>query len=889
MRNINAASLAKINSQYGIESVIVLQIQWPNGSVYYGEKEYPQFGVEGRIISTGSIDDVVGVGQSGSSRSVSFTLSDHDGALKNYFDNVDLHKVPARILQYFDGLPFSDAFLIFDGSINTPIQWNEGTRTLEITVMSPLENREFGFSPDEAYFGLVPNSLMGSAWPIAFGTNIRVPALAINESPNILLSSGFAIVDEDLWEAELADLSKQSEAAKAQALAAYAAGVFASFTAATYINGSEHSFIGLGGVEVVDDPPDDYNSYLQYHNQSNQYYAQYTQFSNDFIKIEAEIASKSAEFLLQKGYAFKTVNILSTHAPRDTPLVVQIGSNRWNVSINGSQMVIGSRVVPPKTIAASFATFNQGDTSRSWEGRKNQEKFTWIPGGTRLKVMNLPMKYVVTLGTVQVLNVFGRQQGMFVPVPPEYLRIEQTPFITKIGQTVFATTVTTTLPLTSIEDAEGQQIWQDDTIYVDVVSGVPGRLVDILTYAIQNFTNLGIDSASFAQARLYTDSIPMNHVVRDRRDTLEYMEAIAFQGKCALWINDNIVYIRYLPIEPAPVDTITVANILEDSLSIFTTSTEEVVTKYVAIWKLTESQQENNEIVFRYNMEKYNYHEEQYNFFAFNDPGSVGWSARYWSVRKGTMYKKIKFKTDLTKLNLEAFDAVLIDIVPMVSCVPVVGIIESATYSSDAKEIDFVVWIPVRLGELCPSPFGYPASELALYGDPSDLGIYTGNPFEKMRDPTRFMAGSLNYYIPHAFAALSPLHAGVPYPLEAGTDTAIGVDTFIFNGLMNLALPAVDLTTANDYRKYDVGTVKDVPLDDGTLAGAYFGTIIGSVEGSTSKYRIQLFGKNQVVSATQALIASDSPKIPNGTPVILIKVTGLYYFQAPVWLTPDAT
>jgi hypothetical protein len=889
MRNIPAAALAKINSQYGIEALIILQIQWPNGTVHYGDKEKPIEGVEGRILNAGNIDDVVGVGQSGSSRSVSFTLSDHDGTLKNYFDHVDLHKIPCRILQTFEGLGLGGAFVIFDGQINTPIQWNEGERTLEITVMSLLESREFGFSPDEAYFGIVGNSVMGQAFPIAFGTNIRLPALSINESPQIMLAQGFGIVDEEQWEEEIDDLAAQAQLAYQNARNAQAAETASSFIANTYRNGSEHSYIGLGGAVIVDDPPDDYQTYLQYKNQADQYGQQYVQFSNEYLKIQNEVAAKRKEFAAQKATAARAVAILSTNAPRGVPLVVQIGENRFNVVLNGAQMVINGIVQPPKPRKSAFATYGDNDQSRNWEGQKTRQKYQWVAGGTKLKVLNLPMKYVVSLNGVNILNVFGKQQGMYVPVPRDKYVTQFTPFITKTGQVVFATTITTTLPLTSIQDDAGNQVWEDDQIYVDLVSGIPGRMVDILIYAISTFTNLGYDPGSFATARMYTDAIPMNHVVQERRDTLEYCEAIAFQGKCALWVNDNRVYIRYLPVEPTPVDTITTNDILEDTLSIFTTDTEDVVTKYIALWKFSQDQPENNQIVFRYNMQKYNYQDESYTFFAFNDPGSVGWSARYWSVRKGTVYKKIKFKTDLTKMNLEAFDAVLVDIVPMVSCVPVVGIVESAVYDSDAKEIDFVVWLPVRLGELCPFAFGYPASENALYGDPADPGIYTGNPFEKMLDPTNFMTPTFNYYTSRSFGALSPLR-GTPYYSEQGTDQPISVDTFIMNGVMNQADPAgIDLEKSNDYRKYEIKPLKDIPVADADANLTFFATTIGKPEGvdDIAMYRCQLYGSEKKVNARQAFVSEDSPRLPNGTPVIMIKVAGMYYFQAPIWVTPD--
>lgn len=892
MRNINSTALAQVQKQYGIESIIVIEIDWPSGvPSFYGEKEHPEYGIEARILTLGSIDDVIGVGSSGNSKSISVTLSDHDGVLKNLFDFVDLHYVPCKIRQWFEGIPFANSFVLFDGYINTPISWKEGERTLDLTIMTILENREIGFSPDESYFNIVGHSLLGAAWPIIFGTVTQSPLLRIHDTPTILTARGFGIVDEKVWQTELDDLAKQAQLAHDQALSAYVAGLFASHVAATYIDGIEDDHIGLGGVDVVTNPPDDYSQYLSYNDQSNQYYQQYTNYSNEYVKIQLTISEKSREFQLHKSYlpGGAGVPILSPNVPRGVPLVIEIGEDRFNANIQGNTLYVGTFIKPPKPKATSFATYDDNTSIRTWQGEKSRQKFNWIPGGTRLKVINLPINYIISIGTSQPIAIYGQQQGAFVPIPTNLYTIQQTPFITRTGQTVFATTLTMTTPLSLVPNVYNQYLWDSDNIYADVIGPVPGRMVDILQYVIDNFSSLEYDPVSFSIARLFTDGIPMNHAIRDRRECLTYIEAIAFQGKCVCWIKDSVVYIRYQPVEPIPVDTISLGNILEKTLEIYSTNTEDVVTKYIATWKFNESQPENNELVFRYNLARYFLHEDTYNFFAFNDPGSVGWSARYWSMFKATVFKKIKFKSDISLIHLESFDAVNVNLLGLAANEVVVGIVESATYDSDNKEIDFVIWLPVRLGEMYHWRYVYPASELALYGDPSDLGIYTGNPFQFMKDPFKFLNGYPTPYNFHAIGALPPMHP-IPYDIESPSDTPLTVDTFVMNALVNgLGPPGIDLNTANDYTQHEVKTLADIPLADETPALPYFGTVIGQVGEDKRVYKLAILGGNRTIKATCLQLDAESPVIPVGTPVITLKVKGVYYIQPPIWLFPDTS
>jgi hypothetical protein len=71
----------------------------------------------------------------------------------------------------------------FEGGIASPIEWNEGDRTLSFDVLSKIFDVETGFSVEEGDFINVPRSFIGKAWPLVFGTVLNAPTVAIDEIP----------------------------------------------------------------------------------------------------------------------------------------------------------------------------------------------------------------------------------------------------------------------------------------------------------------------------------------------------------------------------------------------------------------------------------------------------------------------------------------------------------------------------------------------------------------------------------------------------------------------------------------------------------------------------------------------------------------------------------
>ena len=222
------------------------------------------------------------------------------------------------------------------------------------------------------------------------------------------------------------------------------------------------------------------------------------------------------------------------------------------------------------------------------------------------------------------------------------------------------------------------------------------------------------------------------------------MQEIAFQCRCALWIDNGTVYMKYLPEEPDADDTITESDIdAENGIEVELTSTEELVTKMTVGWHLRyvtppgrvttlQWQQagigpmvspvsnlsydpgniKDNaySVVLRHNINKYLIHEASYDWYIFNQPDIVYKMATFWLIRKSNTWKRVRFTTPLHKLNLETFDTVLLSFShPHVASGPVKAIVESTRYDSANNCIHFQCLTPVMAGTSAAYPWFWPA------------------------------------------------------------------------------------------------------------------------------------------------------------------------------------
>jgi len=182
VRNLTAAALAKIAQSHGTEPINIVEIDWePGVPTAYADKKLVvgNVTIPGSILSLGNLDSVLDVFRANTSQAIDLALDDSNGEIKTLIDTKDVHQITVRVYQYFDGMALSDKFLVFAGRLNSPIRWSEATRTFSFGVLSQIEDKEFGFSPEEGQIPGLPSNLIGRPWPSIFGTVLDVPAVTL--------------------------------------------------------------------------------------------------------------------------------------------------------------------------------------------------------------------------------------------------------------------------------------------------------------------------------------------------------------------------------------------------------------------------------------------------------------------------------------------------------------------------------------------------------------------------------------------------------------------------------------------------------------------------------------------------------------------------------------
>lgn len=195
MRTLSPTALAKLQTRLGNEPVVILEIQWfkDGGWQSYADRDITG-GVKGKILELSDLDDVVAITENNDSQEIQVTFDDTDGSLKDIINYTDIHLRDVRVWQWFEGLALADKFLLFCGKINSPIVWSEGEQTLSFSIVSRIEDKEFGFSPEEGQFTYIPVDLIGKVWPSCFGTPLDVPCVAIGQAVHGTTLGGLGVL-----------------------------------------------------------------------------------------------------------------------------------------------------------------------------------------------------------------------------------------------------------------------------------------------------------------------------------------------------------------------------------------------------------------------------------------------------------------------------------------------------------------------------------------------------------------------------------------------------------------------------------------------------------------------------------------------------------------------
>jgi len=768
MRNISPAGLAKLATRLGNEPITIIEVDWaPNYTRAYADRDVGD--IPGRIIEVGDLDNVVNVSASNSSQSLNVTIDDTDGTLKAVFDGHDIHKRNARVYQYFEGLDLTDKFLLFAGKVSSPITWNERDRTVKFTIVSQLEDREVGFSAEEGQFPYLPADLVGKPWPMIFGTVQDCPALQVNHAVQGTTLTGAGVVAGQEYYSRFPIYNNGSNIDDnvGVSLAQISAQLSVLWCAEACANWAEDSA------------------------KAKEYLDQINELERQRTKIVAQMSARQMCANWQRAQQFAAANSQGNGAnpikvlggedfPQDTPIVIDINGAWFWGHFHGQDFFVTRRYcediaqkaanayneqsqscpyhyedtdpikfdyrinVPCSCAWANYGTcecreygwiIKTGGRSADQKGDSPILQQFWADAGATVRMhSDEQITYIVSIvpGTVVTVKAYKQFTGerRLVTVPTELYRVE-----TRTYGTVSAVQLVFNKPLSTIVD----QGWSDD-IYVTFQSSVGPDTIDILKYLIDNYTDLEWDRpvteggrGTFDHVQQKLAAFPANFPILDRKNTLQVLQEIAFQARCALWISNGVFYIKYLPEEPAADSTITVSDLDADQgIEVELTPTEDLVTKMKVKWRLswapgaTDRDKDKSEktMILRHNVTRYGTQEQEYDWYIYNQPDTIYKCATFWLIRKSNTWKRIKFKTFLQKLNLETFDTVNLDFAGgYVTSSAVKAIVEQANYNSADNTVDFQCLVPVRAGEMLQYVYFWPSAlpPSATWPPPDDV------------------------------------------------------------------------------------------------------------------------------------------------------------------------
>ena len=730
VRTITAATQTKLETDLGTEVIVVLEVFWASvdgtatgPSEYYADREIESGTVKGSIINMSSFDEAVQVTGGGQAASFNVVFDSTDGLIKTIFDQNDVHKAPAKVWLYINGTDFeTDKVAIFQGQINSPVVWKEGPRTFEMSVVNRIEDVEVGFSAEEGEFPSLPEELIGRPWPLCFGTTINVPALKAVPAISGQLAGGVGI----------ADFTLQTRIDLAEAITCPQTPI--GFKCTTQLGAGTYS----ATCNIA--------------------------FETDQNCLQARcVEIERLELMLseQKSYEYTTLTIFEgTKFPQGRRITLNINGGLFTGSFNGTlnnpsnQFIVISRQHPdydPATGTVVEDSFQQAIESAcpgsdfeaedsnftetafgpvftglrssrlSWEAYREakQANFFWAGGGSTVTLeTSKEIVYIANIVPSTILRVAAWRtingNRFLLTVPDKYYTIRE---VNYGGYTVEE--IVFQRPLSN-EDQDSGGGWTDD-IFVTQVSSVGPNPVDIIEWFIDTYTSYSKDSASFSSVQTAIDNYPMHFALTSRPNLLNILQDLAQKARCALWQKLDTFFIKYLAEEPSSVATIAEDDVLtndelQGSLEITLTPTEDLVTKLTTKWRRDYSLDDDYTLILRHNVKKYGTHSREEDYFPYGHLDLVRKSATFWLVRWANTWKKVRLSTSLEFLKLEPFDTVTLDL-PDVASAPFKAIVEKATLDTDAKEIHFEFWTPIRAGEDAPYNFAWPAaiSEHALF------------------------------------------------------------------------------------------------------------------------------------------------------------------------------
>lgn len=760
------------NQATGTRPFFLLGINWGGGISYYATRTMTVGPIKaaGKILTISNLDFATKSNSMGAVGQLSLTMDDGDSEFENNMKLTRLEKKQAILYQGFEGLSSKDLGVMFLGEITGPVVWDEGTRNVSFSITSRVEDKDVGYSAtDEDFTGLDP-ACYNVPWPMCFGEVHNVPAVRIKRQANGVLASGIKLDS---------DYAKYSKASKQLTTEGIEVHVFD-------MNTGEKDLIHL-----EERTPGDLASFEVYGNNVFDILIDRVRFSGTYNSANKTFKVQEANKPLYTGIKlanrdgtdpdeinFKKLGILNAAQnfwlPDDkydlTGLLLYFKApdgyqNLYHcVAQHGRKCTVDRVMRNPKTAAimlpgaetvieAAYAIGRSGGGvikgelayTYQWALEKNakaeladimtkKDSFMWHrPSGTEVKSKNADSDvYIVScIEMSEITSVYAHKQEplevgkdlkVFKQLPSSQYSIQlQSDY--PIG-TYDTTSIQLATPMSQLDEGK----WEEN-LYVSGVSTVGPNISDIIKYILNRYTDLQVDSSSFASVATKTSAYPANFAYLDRENVIKVCEDFAWQARCALVIDNNTAYLRFLGEAGNSVLVITESEIKMKSLSFGYTNTESIITKLLGSWtpdyrdsprqtkynqsrtrktreliraltddaRVTENQTQFE--IFEQNVEDFGLRTQEFRFNIYSSKSYVRKGLDFWGSRLSDTWKIASMTLFMPALHLQVFDTVKLDL-PNFFNFQVDCLVTRATYNPATYEVDVELWLPIKAGGL---------------------------------------------------------------------------------------------------------------------------------------------------------------------------------------------
>lgn len=742
MRTITANAQELLSQNMGTEIMVVLEVSWVEGNnAYYSDQELT--GARAKIIDMGGFDTSMKLEGASDTQELNVILDDTDGKIREIYNSNDIHKRPANVYLLHKGQPLSDKILVFKGELVTPIVWDETQRTVSFNILSKLYSKQVGFSMEEGDFPNIPDEAMGKAWPLVFGQVCHLPTVKVRSPRKGYLINGVGIHDFTLE-------PRICQAKKIQCPGQLWGTLEVMEREANNEWGSEDRKLMGPDFQCVNRRYGEFCKLQDLLNQQLEYEKNEFEVYNGVKFPQEEKVTISIDGALFYGtFSGNTFSVIwrkhpdydeFNHVPcREVPdiqydhyqqTIEYLEEQEAQWAYSGSGLLSIARHIywwdPEETIAAlkkqramtmnSIFKFEDGydncdaalelPTSASSGGPVESQEmydnmeassFFWAPASsevyleTEAGLLNIVSLIPGTVDSVAAYKTAPNKTKYLTELPTNYYTVYETDYG---GYEVVELSLNR--KLSSYDEG-----WEDD-IYVSFTSDVGPNACDIIEWLINKYTDLTVDSTSFAFVKPYLTNYPNNFYLTDRPDVYDLIQDIAYQSRCAVFIRNDIIYIKYLPLEPTSERTISKSDIISGTFTEFLSTTEDVYTTHNITWKksgatVRDDQDKERKIILKYNVNKYGSVKESHNYSTYNIFDLVFKSATFWLIRKANSWKKVKFQLPVKHIDLDVGDCITLDVTQFGDSVKC--IIENMNLDINNYTIDFTCWTPIRSGE----------------------------------------------------------------------------------------------------------------------------------------------------------------------------------------------